>query len=114
MIETSRVHAWLFQDEKTGKPAYWKDVGTLESYYEANMDLISVEPELNLYDPDWPIRTYQPPLPPPKFVFNDVHPDTPRVGHAVDSMVCSGPLSPAALWNAVFCHRGSESTAIPS
>jgi glucose-1-phosphate adenylyltransferase len=92
MIETSRVHAWLFQDPATGKAAYWKDVGTLESYYEANMDLISVAPELNLYDSEWPIRTYTPPLPPPKFVFNDVHPDTPRVGHAVDSLVCSGTI----------------------
>ncbi len=92
MIETSHVHAWAFQDEQTGLPQYWKDVGTLSSYFEANMDLVSVEPELNLYDPDWPIRSYQPPLPPPKFVFNDIHPNTPRVGHAMDSLVCSGTI----------------------
>ena len=48
---------------------YWRDVGTLDAYYQANMDLIAVDPVLNLYDRDWPIRTYQPQLPPPKFVF---------------------------------------------
>ena len=84
--------AWPFQNEATGQSAYWKDVGTLDSYYEANMDLISVEPELNLYDPNWPIRTWQPPLPPPKFVFNDHGATPPRVGSAVDSLVCSGSI----------------------
>lgn len=92
IIERYRVQSWLFQNPETSLPEYWRDVGTLESYFEANMDLIAVSPELNLYDPDWPIRTYQPPLPPPKFVFNDIHPDTPRVGHAMDSLVCSGTV----------------------
>lgn len=92
IIEGSYVHAWPFQDPETGAPEYWKDVGTLKSYFDANMDLVSVKPELNLYDPDWPIRTYQPPLPPPKFVFNDLHPNEPRVGHAMDSLVCSGTI----------------------
>lgn len=92
IIETNRVQAWLFQDAATGQPHYWKDVGTLEAFYAANMDLIAVSPDLNLYDPEWPFRTYQPPLPPPKFVFNDVHPQTPRIGHATDSMVCSGSV----------------------
>ncbi|MCA9017894.1 MAG: glucose-1-phosphate adenylyltransferase, partial [Planctomycetaceae bacterium] len=91
MIESAHVHAWLFQD-KDGNPEYWKDVGTLTSYFEANMDLVSVKPDLNLYDAGWPIRTYQPPLPPPKFVFNDLHPNTPRIGHAMDSLVCSGTI----------------------
>lgn len=92
MIQHHHVQAWLFQDPETGLPAYWKDVGTLDSYFEANMDLIAVKPELNLYDRNWPIRTYQPPLPPPKFVFNDLPPSTPRIGHAMDSMVCSGTI----------------------
>lgn len=92
IIENHRVQGWLFRDAETGQPSYWKDVGTLESYFDANMDLIAVSPELNLYDPDWPFRTFQPPLPPPKFVFNDVHPLTPRIGHAMDSMVCSGSV----------------------
>lgn len=92
IIAHSHVRAWPFHDPETGVPGYWKDVGTLDSYYEANMDLVWVSPQLNLYDPDWPIRTYQPPLPPPKFVFNDVHPDVPRIGHAMDSLVCSGTI----------------------
>jgi glucose-1-phosphate adenylyltransferase len=92
IINDHLVRAWTFCDPRTGKPAYWRDVGTLESYYEANMDLISVDPQLNLYDSEWPIRSFQPPLPPPKFVFNDVSPGQSRVGHAVDSTVCPGSI----------------------
>ena len=51
--------------------AYWRDVGTLDAYYQTNMDLIQIDPILNLYDRDWPIHTYQPPMPPPKFVHTD-------------------------------------------
>jgi glucose-1-phosphate adenylyltransferase len=65
-------------------------VGTLDAYYEANMDLVAVHPELNLYDETWPIRTYQPQSPPPKFVFADTAGASPRVGQALDSMVCPG------------------------
>ena len=92
IIKDHLVRAWSFCDPSTGSPAYWKDVGTLESYYEANMDLISVHPQCNLYDPDWPIRSFQPPLPPPKFVFNDPSPENHRVGCAVDSTVCTGSI----------------------
>lgn len=92
IVASQRVRAWPFEDPETGESEYWRDVGTIDSYYEANMDLIAVEPELNLYDPEWPIRTWQPPLPPPKFVFNDVTPEKRRIGHAVDSMVCSGTV----------------------
>ena len=70
---------------------YWRDVGTLDAYYQANMDLVEVEPVLNLYDRDWPIRTHQPQLPPPKFVFSDDGPrEDARRGEAHDSMVCQG------------------------
>ena len=69
---------------------YWRDVGTLDAYYQANMDLIAVDPVLNLYDRDWPIRTFQPQLPPPKFVFNDGPWEHARRGEAHDSMVCQG------------------------
>ncbi|HBA33232.1 MAG TPA: glucose-1-phosphate adenylyltransferase, partial [Gammaproteobacteria bacterium] len=62
---------------------YWQDVGTLDAYYEANMDLLSVTPRLNLYDPNWSIWTYQEQLPPAKFIFDDDG----RRGYAVDSMV---------------------------
>jgi len=65
---------------------YWRDVGTLDAFWEAHMDLISVDPVFNLYNREWPILTWQEPLPPAKFVFAD--PD--RMGHALDSMVCGG------------------------
>lgn len=92
IIDQNLVRAWEFTDLKTGAPAYWKDVGTIESYYETNMDLISVDPQLNLYDRSWPIRSHQPPLPPPKFVFNEQTDQQSRVGFAVDSMVCPGSI----------------------
>ena len=66
--------------------AYWRDVGTVDAYWEANIDLIHVTPELNLYDQDWPIWTYQEQLPPAKFVFDDDG----RRGTAVDSLVSGG------------------------
>ena len=65
---------------------YWRDVGTLDAFYDAHMDLISVHPVFNLYNQAWPILTWPDPLPPAKFVFEE--PD--RVGHALDSMVCAG------------------------
>jgi glucose-1-phosphate adenylyltransferase len=65
---------------------YWRDVGTLDAFWEAHMDLISVDPVFNLYNGEWPILTWHTPLPPAKFVFAD--PD--RMGHALDSMVCAG------------------------
>lgn len=69
-----------------GKPAYWRDVGTLDAYWEANMDLVQVTPQLNLYDDRWPIWTWQPQSPPAKFVFDDDN----RRGEAIDSMVSGG------------------------
>ncbi|MBA3728092.1 MAG: glucose-1-phosphate adenylyltransferase [Actinobacteria bacterium] len=67
---------------------YWRDVGTLDAYYEANMDLVSVHPVFNLYNPEWPILTWSGPLPPAKFVIEEPG----RVGHALDSMVCAGAV----------------------
>jgi glucose-1-phosphate adenylyltransferase len=67
---------------------YWRDVGTLDAYYDANMDLISVTPAFNLYNFKWPILTMPEPLPPAKFVFNDAS----RMGVATDSMVCAGVI----------------------
>ncbi len=90
LIGKRRVRAFPFHDKNTGRRRYWRDVGTIEAYYEANLDLIAVHPELNLYDQDWPIRTYHAQYPPPKFVFADVGIPSPRVGHALDSMVSSG------------------------
>ncbi len=92
LLGTHLIRAYPFCDKNTGKTSYWRDVGTLDSLYEANMDLISVAPELNLYDKSWNIRTYQPQEPPPKFVFAQNDGQAPRVGQAVDSLVCSGSI----------------------
>ncbi|MDC0935608.1 glucose-1-phosphate adenylyltransferase [Pirellulales bacterium] len=89
IIETQRVVAFPFKDENSKKDAYWRDVGTLDSYYDANIELCGVDPLLNLYDYHWPVRTDQPNLPPPKFVFDD---DSGRRGSAHDSIVASGSI----------------------
>ncbi|MEY3174552.1 MAG: Glucose-phosphate adenylyltransferase [Planctomycetota bacterium] len=91
IIGSARVMSWQFT-AASGTPGYWRDVGTLDSYYETSMDLTRVTPELNLYDSDWPFRTFQPPLAPPKFVFSDSGSSPPRVGSAVDSLVCPGSI----------------------
>jgi glucose-1-phosphate adenylyltransferase len=91
ILDGQRVHAFRFRDKNRKAVPYWRDVGTLDAYYQANMDLIEVDPVLNLYDREWPIRTNQPQLPPPKFVFSDAGPgDQARRGEAHDSMVSPG------------------------
>jgi len=89
VIHTHRVFAYPFMDENRKKEAYWRDVGTLDAYYAANLDLVSVDPQLNMYDSDWLIRTYQPNLPPPKFVFAE-RGQAARRGQALDSIICQG------------------------
>ena len=91
IIDSHRVYAFPFLDENRKNVAYWRDVGTLDAYYEANMDLVAVDPLLNMYDEHWPIRTYLPNLPPPKFVFAERGPDS-RCGQALDSIVCLGSV----------------------
>ncbi len=86
VIDRYRAFSFDFIDENK-KELYWRDVGTLDAYYEANMDLVAVTPVFNLYDAKWPIRTYQRQFPPAKFVFAD---EGRRMGIAVDSIVCSG------------------------
>ena len=88
-IETHNALAYFFRDENMDGGSYWRDVGTLDAYYEANFDLVQVEPHLNLYDRNWPIRTYQPQFPPPKFVFAAEGPGA-RRGQALDSLISSG------------------------
>jgi glucose-1-phosphate adenylyltransferase len=92
LINSQLVRAYPFQDKNTGRSRYWRDVGTLDAFYEANMDLVAVDPELNLYDRSWPLRTYVPQEPPPKFVFAQTSGVNPRSGHALDSLVCSGSI----------------------
>lgn len=89
IINSHRVMAFPFRSRNAETKAYWRDVGTLDAYYAAHMDLIAVEPELNMYDDQWPIRTLERILPPPKFVFSGKE-DPQRKGHALDSIVCSG------------------------
>jgi glucose-1-phosphate adenylyltransferase len=89
IVSRYRVFAHRFADSCVGAPngvTYWRDVGTVDAYWEANMELAKITPDLNLYDEKWPIWTYQEQLPPAKFVFDD--PD--RRGMAVDSMVSGG------------------------
>jgi glucose-1-phosphate adenylyltransferase len=90
-IDDYTVCAFPFLDENRKREAYWRDVGTLDAYYEASMDLIGVDPQLNLYDQQWPIRAYQPMLPPPKFVFGSEG-QSPRRGESLDSIVCQGAI----------------------
>ncbi len=92
IIDSCRVYAFPFRDENRKGDAYWRDVGTLDAYYEANMDLITVDPQLNMYDQRWPIRTYQPNYPPPKFVFSGRDGDFERCGRAMDSIICQGSI----------------------
>jgi glucose-1-phosphate adenylyltransferase len=89
MMKTARVCAYNFKDENKKEAKYWRDVGTIDAYWEANMDLVSVDPLLNLYDKDWPIRTYQAQNPPAKFVFAQEKKDG-RLGIALDSIVAHG------------------------
>ncbi len=86
MLDAYRVFSFNFVDENKKEALYWRDVGTLEAYYEANMDLVSVSPVFNLYDERWPIRTHQRQYPPAKFVFAE----SGRMGHALDSLVSGG------------------------
>jgi glucose-1-phosphate adenylyltransferase len=85
-IDKLRVFAYPFEDVRTKAQNYWRDVGTVDAYYEANLELVRVSPELNIYDEQWPIWTYQEQLPPAKFVFDDDD----RRGAAIDSMVSGG------------------------
>jgi glucose-1-phosphate adenylyltransferase len=87
VIQKHSVCMHNFIDENKKEAKYWRDVGTIESYYDANMDLVAVTPQFNLYDKEWPIRTHQRQYPPAKFVFAD---EGKRMGMAVDSIVSGG------------------------
>jgi glucose-1-phosphate adenylyltransferase len=86
MITRDKVYAFNFWDEERREPQYWRDVGTVDAYWEANMDLISVIPQLNLYDFEWPIHTYYEPFPPAKTVHSEVG----RTGVAINSIISGG------------------------
>jgi glucose-1-phosphate adenylyltransferase len=92
-ISKYRVFAYPFTNAGSGIQAYWRDVGTVDAFWEANLELIGITPELNLYDNEWPIWTHQEQLPPAKFIFDDDD----RRGMAVDSMVSGGCIISGAL-----------------
>ena len=87
LIHQARVFSYRFYDENKKASKYWRDIGTLDAYFDANMDLCHVSPEFNLYDPEWPLRTYQPQAPPAKFVFAEIGR---RAGMAQDSVISPG------------------------
>jgi glucose-1-phosphate adenylyltransferase len=118
IIDNNDILAYRFVDPDTGEQAYWRDVGTPDAFWEANLELVEVTPPLDLYDLDWPIWTYQHQLPPAKFVFND---DT-RRGMAIDSLVSSGcivsgsKVARSVLFNGVrvnSCAEVNESVVLP-
>ena len=88
VVKRYRVFAYPFRDPESDKQVYWRDVGTLDAFWQANMELIGVSPELNLYDEVWPIMTHQTAAPPAKFIFDDDD----RRGVAIDSMVSAGRI----------------------
>ncbi|PJC23261.1 MAG: glucose-1-phosphate adenylyltransferase [Comamonadaceae bacterium CG_4_9_14_0_8_um_filter_57_21] len=95
-VKRYRTYAQNFSEScvaEPGKPAYWRDVGTLDAYWAANLDLVQVTPDLDLYSENWPIWTWQPQTPPAKFVFDD----DARRGKAVDSMVAGGCIVSGAI-----------------
>ena len=101
LIHQEPVYAYRFYDENKKSSKYWRDIGTLDAYFEANMDLCHVNPEFNLYDPEWPLRTYQPQAPPAKFVFAE---DGQRCGQALDSVISPGCIvSGSSIWGSVLC-----------
>ena len=100
ILDQYKIYSFNFIDENKKEAQYWRDVGTLEAYYEANMDLCQVSPEFNLYDPEWPLRTYQPQAPPAKFVFAE----EPRCGHALDSVISNGCIiSGSRISGSILC-----------
>ncbi len=94
LVHSHQVFAYNFVDENRKHTQYWRDVGTIDSYYEANMDLTAIDPTFNLYDPEWPIRTHVPQTPPAKFAFGEWGQ---RFGAAVDSIVCPGCIISGSL-----------------
>jgi glucose-1-phosphate adenylyltransferase len=109
-IENLRVYAYPFEDVRTKAQNYWRDVGTVDAYYDANLELVRVSPELNIYDEQWPIWTYQEQMPPAKFVFDD----NDRRGCAIYSMVSGGCIvsgsrvSNSLLFSSVRVHDFSS------
>jgi len=126
LIPRSRVYAYAFRqrnriedytyntqengerrlrlESRTRDSSYWRDVGTLDAYWNANMDLTGLDPSFNLYGRKWPIHTYQLPAPPAKFVFSNERPNGFRVGKALDSLVAPGSIVSGIVRNSVISY----------
>jgi glucose-1-phosphate adenylyltransferase len=101
LIHHAPVYSYRFYDENKKAAKYWRDIGTLDAYFEASMDLCQVNPEFNLYDPEWPLRTYQPQAPPAKFVFAE---EGRRCGQALDSIISGGCIiSGSRVSGSILC-----------
>jgi glucose-1-phosphate adenylyltransferase len=101
LIHSAPVFSYRFYDENKKASKYWRDIGTLDAYFDASMDLCHVNPEFNLYDPEWPLRTYQPQAPPAKFVFAE---EGSRCGQALDSVISNGCIiSGSRVVGSVLC-----------
>jgi len=102
LIGKRKVMSYAFREKEKDKAAYWRDVGTLDAFWQANLELIGVVPPLNLYDTEWPVRTFAAQAPPAKFVFDSED----RCGAAVNSMICDGCIiSGARIKNSVICNN---------
>ena len=101
LIQNGPVYSYRFYDENKKASKYWRDIGTLDAYFDASMDLCQVNPEFNLYDPEWPLRTNQPQAPPAKFVFAE---EGQRCGQALDSVISSGCIiSGSRINGSILC-----------
>jgi glucose-1-phosphate adenylyltransferase len=101
LIHSGAVFSYRFYDENKKAAKYWRDIGTLDAYFEASMDLCHVNPEFNLYDPEWPLRTYMPQAPPAKFVFAE---EGTRCGQALDSIISGGCIiSGSRVSGSILC-----------
>ena len=98
LAEGAKLKSYLFYDENKKDSKYWRDIGTIDAYYDANMDLVDIDPLFNLYDQEWPVHSFIPQLPPAKTVFNWQHEN--RVGMAIDSL-----LSPGAIISGGYVER---------
>jgi glucose-1-phosphate adenylyltransferase len=101
LLHSAPVYSYRFYDENKKAAKYWRDIGTLDAYFDASMDLCHVTPEFNLYDPEWPLRTYQPQAPPAKFVFAE---EGRRCGQALDSIISNGCIiSGSRVTGSILC-----------
>ncbi len=118
IVYTGRLYAYNFNKNtiagQVDSEPYWRDVGALKAYFEANMDLRATKPLLDLYNEKWPIYNYHCSLPPAKFVHNEIEDDKERIGKAVSSVVCDGCIISGAsvkdsiLFNSVVVHSYAE------